>query len=187
MIPSASECFKFMDLYDMPPHIRDHSVMVEKVASLLVSALDRIGVKLSAERVKAGALMHDIAKSVCLQTGELHSAKGKEICLQHHLEEIADIVSEHVVLKDYQPWGPIGEKEIVYYADKRVNHDAVVSLEERLQYLLERYAKGEERVILAIRKNFETCKEVEGKIFSRLPFGPESIAERLSRLEEVIR
>ena len=48
------------------------------------------------------------------------------------MDEIADIVGEHVTLKSYDPVGFITEQEIVYYADKRVNHAAVVSLEERL-------------------------------------------------------
>jgi uncharacterized protein len=179
MIPSIDACFKFMDTYEMPSHIRAHSIMVERIASLLATALEKAGVQLSLEKVRAGALMHDIAKPLCLETGEDHSVKGKEICLLNSLDEIAEIVAEHVVLKDYQAGGPITEKELVYYADKRVNHDSVVSLEVRLQYLLERYGQEKEHLHQAIMRNFDRCKEVERRIFARLAFGPGDLAGML--------
>jgi uncharacterized protein len=179
MIPSADECFRLMDTYEMPDNIRRHSIMVERIASLIAGRLQKAGLSLSPEKVTAGALMHDIAKSLCLKTGEVHSVKGREICLQHHLDEIADIVAEHVVLKNHRPGGPITEKEIVYYADKRVNHDVVVSLEERLRYLLERYGKEVEHLEQAIMRNFEVCKELERLIFSKLNLNPGDLAGML--------
>jgi uncharacterized protein len=175
MIPSVEECFGFMEVYRMPPHIRDHSVVVEKIASLLTSALRYAGLDLSLERVRAAALMHDIAKSLCLDSGEDHSAKGREICLENGLDEIADIVGDHVRIRNHRIEGPVSESEIVFYADKRVNHDAVVSLEERLEYLLERYGRGIERYHQAIRQNFEVCRLVEAKIFRRIEFGPADV------------
>jgi putative nucleotidyltransferase with HDIG domain len=177
MIPSAEVCFKLMDAYGMPENIRRHSIMVERIARFIASRLREAGLSLSLETVTAGALMHDIAKGPCLKTGEVHSLKGREICLQNGLHEIAEIVAEHVVLKNPRPDGPITEKEIVYYADKRVNHDIVVSLEERLRYILERYGKEVEHLEQVIQRNFAICKEVERQIFSRLNLEPEDLAE----------
>lgn len=179
MIPSPDTCLSLMDTYEMPSHIRRHSIMVERIACLLAERLRKVGLSLSLEKVKAGALMHDIAKSLCLKTGEGHAVKGREICLQNNLDEIAEIVAEHVVLKNHRPDAPITEKEIVYYADKRVNHDVVVSLEERLQYLLERYGKEMAHLEQAIMRNFEICKEVERLIFSKLNLDPGDLAEML--------
>jgi hypothetical protein len=71
------------------------------------------------------------------------------------------------------------EKEIVYYADKRVNHDKIVSLEERLAYLITQYGKGDERLIRRMGRNFDLCKQVENKLFAKLPFTPDQIAERI--------
>jgi hypothetical protein len=84
-----------------------------------------------------------------------------EICIQNNFFEIADIVREHVRLKKYEPDDAVNAREIVYYADKRVNHDRVVSLEERLEYLLVRYANGKEIIGHLIKKNFTECREVE--------------------------
>ena len=177
MIPSAEECFKLMDRYKMLDNIRDHSIVVEKVAKLIAQGLQRTGVAISMEKVTAGALMHDIGKSICLESNQDHAAKGIEICLKNNLDEITDIVGEHIILKDYDSDSEIHEKEIIYYADKRVNHDKVVSIEERLEYLLFRYAKNNKDLGKLIKDNFDICRAVEKKLFAKLDFGPDVLAE----------
>jgi len=86
-------------------------------------------------------------------------------------------VEEHVRLKSWNVHGKHCEKEIVYYADKRVNHDKVVTLDERLTYILKRYGGNEEALHRRIRKNFQFCKQIEGKLFSRLTFSPTSLSQ----------
>jgi hypothetical protein len=129
--------------------------------------------------VAAGALMHDIAKEPCLHTGEDHAFKGMEICHNNQLYEIAEIVAEHVILRGFSPQKRIMEKEVVYYADKRVNHDKIVSLEERLKYLLDRYGRNRDDLCDRMLQNFELCKRVEEKIFSQLSFRPEDLLEMI--------
>ena len=179
MIPSAEECYQYMDKYEMLENIRAHSIVVERVATIIAQGLIETG-DLILEKITAGALMHDIGKSLCLHTKEDHAAKGEEICIQNQLDEIADIVGEHVVLKNYQPKAAVTEKEIIYYADKRVNHDHVVSLGERLEYLLERYGRNEEFIIRRIRENMEMCQDVERKIFKKVPFKPGALVEMVT-------
>ena len=175
MVPSVDVCFELMNRYGMLHHIKDHSVTVEKVASLIARGLIEAGEALSLRKVTAGALLHDIAKTLCLGTRQDHAAKGEEICLQNHLEEIADIVGEHIKLRHYAGNAPVHEKEIVYYADKRVNDDQVVSLEERLNYLLAHYGRNKKDLQQLIRENFELCKAVEKKLFAKLNFSPEAL------------
>ena len=172
MIPSQKECFQFMTKYGMLENIKAHSVIVEQVALKIARELLKTGLPISLERVTAGALMHDIGKTMCLNSSDDHAAKGMEICLDNDLHEIADIVGEHVRLRDYGPCSPIGEKEVVYYADKRVNHDVIVSLDERLAYLLERYGKNRESICKRIRGNFDQCRALEKRLFTKLPFRP---------------
>ena len=176
MIPSVKICLELMEQYEMLDNIKAHSVMVEKIASIMGRGLKDSSMDISLEKIAAGALLHDIGKSHCLNTGDDHEAKGREICLENHLDEIADIVGEHVRLKGYHLHSPTSEKEIVYYADKRVNDDMVVSLEERLSYLLKRYAKNMEHISQRIRRNFELCRAVEKKLFAELDFRPEDLA-----------
>ena len=176
MIPTVNQCLLFMEKYGMLENIKAHSMVVEKVASVLARSLRQAGEDLVLEMVTAGALMHDIAKTECLRTKEDHAKKGKAICLDHRLYEIADIVAEHIVLAEFDSNHAVREKEIVYYADKRVNNDVVVSLEERLEYLLDHYGGERESLKELIRENFKLCKAVEKKIFSRLSFQPQEVA-----------
>jgi len=44
-------------------------------------------------------------------------------------------------LRVISPDSEVNEKEIIYYSDKRVNHNEVVTLEKRLEYLIDRYTK----------------------------------------------
>jgi putative nucleotidyltransferase with HDIG domain len=164
-----------MESYSMLDNIRAHSIMVQKIATLLAVSLREVGENLHIQMVTAGALMHDIGKSLCLHSKEDHAAKGLEICLENHLDEIAGIVGDHIRLKNFEKAAPISEGEVVYYADKRVNHDTIVSLKERLDYLLVQYGRNEEWICERIRDNFRQCREVERKLFRRLAFSPDAL------------
>jgi uncharacterized protein len=176
MIPTVDQCYRMMEEYGMLANIRAHSIMVERVANLIALEIRKTGIEISMAMIAAGALMHDIAKTACLDTREDHAAKGSDICLRNHFEEIADIVKEHVIIEGFDPDADVNEKEIVYYADKRINHDQIVSLDERLRHLLIRYAKGNKRIEGLIEENFTQCRRVEEKIFSRLSFRPDDLA-----------
>lgn len=174
-IPGVQMCFDLMEQYGMLPNIRAHSIVVARVAETITNGLITAGLDLSLEMVRAGALLHDIGKTACLENDADHAAKGFEICLAHKLDPIADIVAEHVILKTYVPENGFAEKEIVYYADKRVNHDQVVSLEERLEYILERYGMNNEARRQAIKRNYARCWDLEQMIFAVLDFEPDAI------------
>lgn len=176
MIPTEQQCYALMDQYQMLDNIREHSIVVAEITKVISSGLVASGVQLSLDKAVAGAFLHDIGKTQCLQTGGDHAALGRDICLQHQFDEIADIVAEHIWLRDYSPDGVYLEKEIVYYADKRVLHSSVVSLEERMQYIIGTYAREDHRLRRLIRENFSMCEGVEKKLFKKLGFGPQDLA-----------
>ena len=161
----------------MLPNIKEHSIVVARIATFLAQSLSTAGIRLSIDTVIAGALLHDIGKTACLDTPENHARLGQEICLAENCDGIGDIVAEHVILKNYSPDMDLSEKVIVYYADKRVNHDQVVSLDERLAYIIRQYGNGDARIQKLIRKNFNRCVVIEDKIFSHLDFQPADIAK----------
>ncbi|MFC1837131.1 HDIG domain-containing metalloprotein [Thermodesulfobacteriota bacterium] len=185
-IPHINECLALMDQYRMLPNIKDHSIVVTRVAEIITEGLIDGGQKLSMDKVIGGALLHDIGKTACLDNNDDHAAKGVEICLAHNLEPIADIVAEHVILKNYSTAYNFNEKEIVYYADKRVNHDQVVSLEERLAYILERYGLNNTQRCQAIKKNYKLSRDLEERIFSLLEFEPQEITGLLATRKSLI-
>jgi uncharacterized protein len=179
MIPTTNQCYEMMEKYGMLENIKAHSIMVEKAAAVIAGEVKKNGVNISLSKVAAGALMHDIGKTLCLNTREDHAAKGSEICATNNFEEISDIVREHVILKKFDADGEITEKEIIYYADKRVEHDKIVSLEERMEDLFIRYANGNHRMEDLIEENFTLCREVEKKLFAKMSFIPDSLEEAI--------
>ena len=185
-IPGVNECLDLMEQYHMLPNIKDHSIVVTEVAGVITKGLIAAGYDLSLETVIAGALLHDIGKTACLDNDDDHAARGLEICLAHNLKTIADIVAEHVILKSYAPQNGFAEKEIVYYADKRVNHDKVVSLEERLAYILKRYGMNNEVRCRAIKRNYARCQDLEKRMFSFLTFDPADISGLLFAQQSII-
>ena len=177
MIPTVKECYDLMDQYGMLDNVREHSIVVAEVVRAISHGLVTSGVQISVNKAVAGALLHDIAKSQCLQTGGDHAALGREICLKHHLDEIADIVAEHIWLKSYSLDGVYSEKEIVYYGDKRVLHTSVVALDERMHDIIDRYGRNDSRLSQLVQMNFNICQGIERKLFKRLDFGPEQLAD----------
>ncbi len=187
-IPSINQCLDFIDRYKMLDNIRAHSFKVARVAELLVDGLIEAGkspaLLPSRELVIAGALLHDIAKTECLNGKCRHDDLGQELCIALGFPEIGEIVKEHVILKNftrelYQE-GFFGAKEIVYYADKRVRHDEVVSLESRLEYIIDRYGNDDPRKEHYIRLNFQQCQDVETFLFTFLDFTPEQVSLLIS-------
>lgn len=181
MIPAPAECFRLMYHYEMLPNIQAHSLVVAKIAEMLALALRASGVTIDVELTVASALLHDIGKSFCLDNDRNHAALGQDICLAHNFHELAPIVAQHVVLDaESFPLGPLSAKEVVYYADKRVNHDQIVTLEERLLYILARYGQNDPLRHESIRKNFLSCQAIQQAIFQNLGFAPTDLAERMA-------
>ena len=184
MIPTVNTCVELMEKYDMLINIRLHSIVVAKVSHLIANSLRQGGIDISVETVVAGALLHDIGKTISLDTSNDHAKIGSEICRENNFHELTEIVAEHVVLKDYSIDGDYSEKEIVYYSDKRVNHDQIVSLDEREDYILERYGRNTEELRSRIKANFLLCRKVENKLFKKLDFNAEALP-RLALNEDI--
>ncbi len=155
--------------------------MVARITALLSRELHRAGVLIDGELAMAGALLHDIAKTQCLDGRCNHAQVGVEICLAHGFPRVAEIVGEHVVLRDFSP-AQLSAKEVVYYADKRVNHDRIVSLAERLEYILGRYGNDDPKHMDMIHENFGKCCHIEDLIFSFLDFRPSQVSDLVKEL-----
>lgn len=190
-IPSIKECLEFHDRFEMLDNIRAHSFVVARVAEALVDGLHRTGKSPGPlpdkEEVIVGALLHDIAKTLCIKTDCHHAEIGRQICLELGYPELSEIVAEHVVLKifaaDLYARGIFGTKEMVFYADKRVCHDQVVTLDGRLEYILERYGDNNPVKKRLIRHNFNKTIELENYLFSFLDFLPKELTRHISQAE----
>lgn len=185
-IPSRAECLKLMDQFEMLDNIKAHSLKVALAAETIITSLAETLPSSQLPEIKlvmAGALLHDIAKTPCLKDGCRHSELGAEMCKELGYENLVEIVREHVILTDYSSaqchLGYFRAKEIVYYADKRVKHDQITPLEDRLLYIISRYSKGNSHIEAHIRKNFQTAIDLEKALFSFIPFQPDELNQNL--------
>ncbi len=78
----------------------------------------------------------------------------------------AEIVEQHVIISNINPGGRLEEREIVYYADKRVRHNGIVSLDERVADLIQRYGTTE-AIRTQILQNKQQALAIEQKIVQR--------------------
>jgi uncharacterized protein len=169
--PSRDQCLGLMERVRMQAHIRKHSFMVTQIALYLGRLLNRNGGRLNPDLLEAGALLHDIAKPRSIVTGERHEELGARMVEEWGYPEVARIVREHVSMDREFAAGPLSESVLVNYADKRVKHYEIVTLQERFTDLMVRYARTEEHRALMNRK-LSLYQELEGRIFSHLEITP---------------
>ena len=161
-IPNLSECDDLMFRYGMRPNIVAHSRQVMRVALAIADNLGN-GAAVDRDLVMAAALLHDITKTRALETKESHDRTGGALLRELGFPRVGEIVEQHVILTGFDPQTGLSEREIVNYADKRVMHDRVVSLDERMEDLILRYGVTE-AAVASIRRNHRTARTLEEKI-----------------------
>lgn len=126
--------------YGMPDHIRTHCQKVADFAYDLAEAVNRANIgltgflPLSPERVFAAASLHDIAR-----LEKNHAEDGANILNREGYPEIAKLIRSH-----HRPSDPftVNEESLLFYADKRIQEDQIVSLADRFQVGLEKINKS---------------------------------------------
>lgn len=165
----------------MLPHIVRHSELVADVALLIASKLNSSGQQLDLALVEAGALLHDITKTMSIKTRENHAETGGELLASLGYPAVANIARQHICL-DPGPSDPntVTEAELVNYADKRVKHEEVVGIEERFRDVVDRYAEK----LPGLQRRFKEVqletRLLEQKMFSKIDISPEEIDNILS-------
>jgi putative nucleotidyltransferase with HDIG domain len=177
-LPSRSECLRLMRERRMLAHIIDHSLRVAEVSMLVARRLTQAGADIDLSLIEAAALLHDIAKIESLTTRTDHALAGQELIRSMGYPEVLGLVIRHHVRlpEDDMPC-PV-ECEIVNYSDKRVNGDVIVSLTERFDYIRGRYGRTED-IVRRITELEGRTRELERRLFARLPFRPEELVRHL--------
>ena len=168
-LPSDEAVRRLLDEFNVPEHIRKHSGQVKKIAVFLGKKLAERGVPVNLELVEKGALLHDLAKMQSIGGDEVgHSERGGEILAAKGFPELGRVVGNHGLGKILRPYGAFElEDKLVYYADKRVNHDEIVSLAERFAYLKERYGSKSPAIMADILECEKPCLAIEKEILNK--------------------
>jgi putative nucleotidyltransferase with HDIG domain len=174
-IPSIDQCYRFMDEMGMLEHIVAHSEQVRHVALCLAGHLGASGIPLNPELIRAAAILHDITKTRSFETKENHAETGGRYLAEKGFPEVGRIVAQHVRLDRYFASPTPNEAEIVNYADKRVLHADIASLNRRMGYILEKYGENSYRKDQIMRL-WEKSIALEERLFAHVPFSPDQLA-----------
>ena len=166
----------------MLENIVAHSIQVCRVGMCLVDCLKLHGSQMNAQLVQAAALLHDITKTRSFETGENHQLTGGQVLTDFGYPEVGNLVRQHVYLDDYSEHQSLSEAMIINYADKRVLHDRIVSLDERMSYIQERYGSRPEHKH-RIQLLWEETAVLEKQIFNCLPFSPDNLNQHLTSMD----
>jgi putative nucleotidyltransferase with HDIG domain len=186
VLPDLTEIARLWDAHAMLDNIRRHSEVVCAVALLLHQWLTQAGHHLDRRVIRAGALLHDLAKTPCLGTGQRHDLEGAAILSQLGYPRLSLMVLNHVALPADTP---LDETMVVYYADKRVNHDSLVNLNQRYAYIAGRYGKDDPLLLERIELGRKRALEVERLIFASMfhRHTPDEVTRRWREMEPVWR
>ena len=168
--PDDAACFGLWRKYGMLPNVERHSRMVAQIATALATRAAGRGLPVRVDAVRASALLHDLAKTYCLLHGGSHAQLGASWVLA---ETRNYAIARGVLLHVHWPWAvPAGPgicalPFFVIYADKRVRHDACVTLEERFEDLIARYGR-DESARAGIRAAHEQALAIERALAAQL-------------------
>jgi len=176
MIPSREECLVVMSRCGMLENIVSHSLEVARVALFISAELNRKGQRIDLGLVEAASLLHDLAKTECLKTKDDHARRGCQVLKEMGYGRVGDVVAQHIWLEKSGDLSCVSEEEVVNYADKRVMHDRIVSLEERFSDLKARYGLNPKAMDYLERLQKEVYG-VEDKIFFILQIDPNDLQD----------
>jgi uncharacterized protein len=174
MIPAREECLRLMNQNGMLENIIAHSIEVANVALYLSEELNKKGQRIDLLLVEAASLLHDLTKTESFKTKENHARTASRLLKEIGYEEVGEVVAQHIWLSHEVDPLLVSEEEVVNYADKRVMHDRIVSLEDRFNDLRERYGRDQKGMDYLGRME-KVIQDIEKKIFLILQINPNDL------------
>jgi uncharacterized protein len=206
-LPTRKECTAILAEYHVPPHIISHSRVVAKLAVFLAQRLNEKGEAVNVTLLEGACLLHDLLRVFDFQQPdynrfernlpEQEKAKWQRLHAKYkamtHEDAAYDVLKDkypalalaikrhrYMALLDEKDRPDTWEEKLLYYADKRVMHEKIVPLKERL-------AEGHKRNVLshgsAAQSKINTAKvdpmieEMEKEIFEKIGLDPLEVTE----------
>lgn len=164
-VPDKEECERLLAWFHTPEATVRHS---RAVAELAVELADRVrkhraetcvemtykSPPIDKHKIYAAALLHDIAKAY-----PEHPETGAEWLRLLGHTGIADIVADHMDLPE-EKLGYLNESLIVYLADKQVQGERRVTIEERFAAKREKF-KDNPEALAGVERRYQLAKRAE--------------------------
>lgn len=124
----AAEIARLYQKYETPKQVIRHMRKVAEVADQLMGGIQMPG--LNRARVMKACLLHDLCRAE-----KEHARVSAEAIRKEGYPAIAALVAVHhqATYSEREAQGPLTEAEVLFYADKRVQEDRLVSIEERFR------------------------------------------------------
>ncbi|MDO8648176.1 MAG: tRNA (adenosine(37)-N6)-threonylcarbamoyltransferase complex ATPase subunit type 1 TsaE [Candidatus Peregrinibacteria bacterium] len=168
-LPSTEQIVQWREDVLLPEHIRRHCDAVAAFAQRLASLLLERGILVRSLALARGGEVHDLLRFLDFRSGASpngkeeyteeqvrvwaqlknrfgglkHEAACAEFLRTHGFDALAEIVRVHGLVLP-SPERTTIEQKLLFYADKRVQIDRVVSLDDRFADFLVRYGSGKQ-------------------------------------------
>ena len=200
MLPTRDECISYFETYKVPDNIKEHCIKVEEVSIFLAENLKKEGVEISVELASRAALLHDMFKMITITDFGSGPHKDAGITTEQ-VEFWKDMQTKFpnmyegdvafIIFKDLYPLLAKSvknagnpkldeytiEEGVVHYADWRVFQNEIIPLQERLDYLQERYPRDKSIWDTYVNK----IRKLEARIFKQLPFEATELNNKISK------
>lgn len=144
-VPDEGSCAELLRRFETPEHVKEHCRAVAELASEICLRLNGRGEALSENLARAGALLHDMAR-----TRHRHEEYAARALCGMGYASLGAVVGNHMSLgsESAERWS---ESAVVFLADKLIRGTEQVSLEERffadpdprkLPFIQERYGRA---------------------------------------------
>lgn len=169
-VPSQAECAAILDRMQVREQAVKHGALVAGVAGKLADALNCAGRSLNIPLLTAAGKLHDLAKG-----RPDHAHSGARLLRKMGYPKVAELVAVH---HDIECEGSrLDEAALLYLADKLVQGDRLVTLDERFGGPREKYAADKE-ALKAMEQRYRLALETADAVerIAGAPLG-EIIAE----------
>lgn len=156
--PSAQECARILSECRTPEHVMRHCAAVAENARSIAKKLNAAGFSLNVGALYAAGYLHD-----CLRTEPNHASAAAELLASLGYAELAKLIAAH---HDLPEPVSLDEAAILFYADKRVQKERIVTLTERFSASLSKCRTEEARK--AMQARLDAALTVENLITAAL-------------------
>ena len=156
-LPSERRCLELLEENGATERRIAHSEAVAAVAAALSAALNERQQCLCVPLVVAAALLHDVARAE-----PRHAEAGAALLERLGYPRVAGVVRHHMSLAT-AAGDDLDETQVVFLADKLVQDERLVGLDERFAVRLARHA-GDASALEAVRARREGARLVQARV-----------------------
>lgn len=177
-LPEVTTCLVWLQQNGASAHLLNHVQQVAAIAYALAVWLRAAGEETNPILAHRGGLLHDLAKAAKYEEGMDHGQAAGVLLRQRGEPALAEIADHHMLftLMDEARKPRTWEQKLVYYADKLVEKNELVTVDERLAGLQQRYNIDSGVLLSALTPRI---KALEAEICAPLNAAPRDIHQRL--------